>query len=154
MRPTRTQMVLCWLALGLIAGMALPLVITDEKQPERPQDSLERTIYAIWMVESGGRLNPPPGDNGASRGPLQCGKAAWTEGCRWLGVEWDYDSCVDDTEKSCCVCAAYVVGWQTKLGYPATPETWARTWVAGPRGPEKPCSVPYWEKIQTVMRER
>lgn len=36
----------------------------------------------------------------------------------------------------------------------AGPEAAARIWVSGPRGWDKPASLPYWRKVRQAMREQ
>jgi len=143
MTPTITQRLIVLGILGTTIGMIVALVMADPT----PVPTLDKTLVAIWMVESSGRLNPPDGDSGASIGPMQTQRACWTDAMGFLNEDWPYED-ARDLDKALTACAAYVVGWQRHLNYPGIPETWARIWNGGPRGPEKQATLAYWRKIQ------
>ena len=69
---------------------------------------------------------------------------------RFMGKDWDYSQ-ANDLLCALDACEAYLIGWQTRLGYPAAPETWARLWNGGPRGPEKKATIGYWANVQAAM---
>ena len=126
------------IALATLLGIAC-VALGEEK-------SLRPLLDAIATVESGAD-DSAVGDNGRSRGPLQCGRAAWKEGCEFLGVTWDYGTDVWKRFESEAVFIAYTHRWGAR-----TFEERARTWVGGPRGRFKPCTLVYWKKVRTMMK--
>lgn len=128
----------------LTALMALSVVCGHAGAPTLDFD---RTVLAIWMVESGGRLHPERGDSGRARGPYQIWESYWRDGTRILRVDWPYSD-ADNWDRATAVVCAYLRHYQRALGYPATPETWARLHNGGPRGPEKPATLSYWKRCQ------
>lgn len=98
---------------------------------------------AIRQVESGGD-DRAVGDFGRSRGPYQCGRAAWADGG---GNPADYDRLVWDR----AACERVMVGYWKRYGA-RTDEERARLWNGGPRWREKPATAGYWRKAQAAMQ--
>ena len=98
---------------------------------------------AIRWEESRNVINPPPGDDGKSLGPYQCGRAAWTDS----GVTLDYDVHVWHRECTEKVMGAY---WQSYNCF--TDESKSRGWNGGPRGMYKQSTKAYWAKVETLLK--
>ena len=125
-------------ATGPTATPLLPESITVRSG----QDAAPRLLYdAILMVESGGN-DSAVGDGGLSRGPYQCGRAAWKDS----GVDWDYDTHVWNRARCEYVMFLYWERWGAK-----TDEERARIWNGGPRGMSKESTLPYWRKVQQYL---
>ncbi len=105
-------------------------------------------LDAIRQVESGGN-NKAVGDDGDSKGPMQCGRAAWKEACEYMGVAWDYDHCVWLRFESEAVLIGYVYRWGAK-----TWEERARIWNGGPRGHKKKATLGYWSRVKAILERR
>ena len=101
---------------------------------------------AIREVESGGD-DFAVGDGGRSRGPYQCGRAAWQDANEWLGTDLDYDVYVWDRATTERIMLAY---WE-RYGCD-TDEKRARCWNGGPRGMEKSATLGYWQKVRRAMK--
>jgi len=107
----------------------------------------------IWLVESGGQLHPPAGDNGRSVGPLQIQKCVVKDVNEALGHDaYTYED-RQDLVKSGEMFWVYSVRYATKrrLGHDPTMEDIARIWNGGPNGYKKPSTVKYWNRIQSRM---
>ena len=120
----------------------LGLVVTSKGQTI-PNDPL---FAAICQVES--RMNPDAvGDSGRARGYAQCWRGAWYDGCKQLGVRWDYATGVKDYARSQAIFYAYT----SRYGA-GSQEQRARAWNAGPGWRHKiKATDGYWHKVQTAM---
>jgi hypothetical protein len=114
-------------------------------------DHLERTLDAIYLVESSGGRDKRDGDGGRAIGPYQVHRAYWQDAMRLLGKEWPYEDARDPVKAREAV-RAYVTAYQVALGYPARPETWARLHNGGPTGPQRPSTVVYWYRVRGEMK--
>jgi len=104
-------------------------------------------LDAMTLVESGGRLNPPDGDNGRSIGPLQIQRAYWQDANMPAG--W-YEDCRDATYARCVVEAywrRYEPAALARLDY----QTLARVHNGGPRGASKRATLGYWHKVRAAL---
>ena len=112
-------------------------------------------IPLLIQVESGGRVDAI-GDSGKARGILQIHAAAWADGCKELGVKWDYKTGSFDAAKSRAICKAYLTRYgrhyKKVTGRAPTLETLARTWNGGPYGWRKKSTLPYWRKVQRARK--
>jgi len=107
-----------------------------------------RPIFkAIRMQESAGD-DYAIGDGGVSRGPGQCGRMAWQDGCEALGVNWSYDKYVWSRLHTECVMLAYWHKYKCK-----TDEQRARLWNGGPDGMLKQSTVGYWRDVEWRMEK-
>jgi len=99
-----------------------------------------RSLFdAIRLVESGGD-DRAVGDGGRSRGPYQCGRAAWADGG---GNPVDYDRLVWDR----AACEAVMIGYWRRYGA-TTDEARARLWNGGPNWRTKPATAEYWRRVK------
>ncbi len=111
------------------------------------EPSLRTFLDAVRYWESRGD-DRAVGDSGRSRGPLQCGRAAWKEGCEFLGVTWSYDKCVWKRFESEAVLIAYTHRWGAR-----TLEERARCWNSGPKWRKKyRATNEYWRRIRCRMK--
>jgi len=137
----RTIRFLVWVFLAALAVFAVaPCVWGDGWRP---------FLNAIRHEESRGD-DRAVGDQGRSRGPVQCGRAAWQDGCEYLGVAWDYDKCVWLRFESEAVLIAYTQRWGAR-----TWEERARCWNSGPDWRKKyHLTNGYWEKVKRELRRK
>ena len=112
-------------------------------------DPLRPLLNAVRQVESGGVENPPDGDNGESIGPLQIQRAAWTDACKYGGVQWPYEWArqLDKAER--------VFVWYTDRYGARTAEERSRCWNSGPKWREKYGKTDgYWARVKAELEER
>lgn len=123
---------LAWLMLAATCRNAYPAPLTE----------------AVRAVESAGN-DRAVGDQGRSRGPMQCQRAAWIEACQYGKVQWDYDTDVWDREKSAQVFLWYGARYGAK-----TDEQFARAWNSGPSWRHKLRATDgYWRRVKAAMGE-
>ena len=104
-------------------------------------------LNAVRQVESGGD-DAAVGDSGSSRGPMQCGRAAWADAREYLGVDWDYDRCVWLRFESEIVFIGYTQRWDAR-----TWEERARCWNSGPQWRKKyRLTDGYWRRVRRTMQ--
>ena len=111
-----------------------------------PAMGFDRLFKAIVEVESQGNPNAV-GDGGRAHGLTQAWRGAWTDGCKALGVHWDYRAGVRDPRKCSRVFYAY-----TSLYGAQTDQERARIWNGGPRGHHRKSTLSYWRKVRRAMR--
>lgn len=106
-------------------------------------------IHAIHAVETGSRLGPIVGDNGAALGPLQIHRACWEDANLPDGT---YLDCAD-LAYSKRVFKAYMARYATvrRLGRPVTDQDRARIWNGGPNGYKKTATIKYWTKVRKEL---
>lgn len=118
------------------------------------QGSTEKAVTrglldALWMVESGGNLNPPDGDGGKAIGPYQIWKAYHAdalEHCPAIGGT--YEDC-RKKEYAEQIIKAYMCRYAPK---DATAEQIARIHNGGPKGHKRASTLGYWKKVQKHLR--
>ncbi|MCJ7543677.1 MAG: hypothetical protein MUP47_03765 [Phycisphaerae bacterium] len=117
-----------------VPGDLLTTTVPTSPDPEPiPLESLAvepdaRLLDAIRRQESsGGRYLW--GDGGRGLGAYHLSRRFWADGCKALGVDWDYDTCVWDEG----YCRQVIRGWW-KLYGAATDEQKARRMNGGPAG--------------------
>ena len=133
--------------IGLIAAVIMLLALACSPC-FGAEPSLRPLLDALWPVEASGQLNPPDGKAG-ERGPLQCGRAAWTDACEYGGVTWDYDTWCQDLARS-----EQVFVWYTSRYGARTWEERARCWNSGPKWRKKyRLTDGYWEKVKKEMAQ-
>ena len=126
--------------IGITAG-----VVTSQSPVGRGEGhggSLSPLEAAIWQVETGRREGAIMGDGGASRGALQCSRAAWIDS----GLPGDYTD-VDRLNYAVRVMRAY---WD-RYAPGGTDEQKARVWNGGPRGASKKDTKKYWQKVSASL---
>ena len=114
----------------------------DPSEPDIKRMPIRKLLDAIREVESGGD-DRAVGDGGRSRGPYQCGRAAWADGG---GDPDDYDRLVWNR----AACERVMVGYWRRYGA-TTDEERCRLWNGGPRWREKPQTAAYWQRIKGNM---
>jgi len=130
--------------LLVLLAFALAVVVAASKADGAEPRTL---LGAIRQVESSGRANPPPGDGGRSQGPLQCGRAAWQDGCEYGGVDWPYELVHSLPHVS------KVFVWYTSRYGAKTDEERARCWNSGPRWRAKYGKTErYWNKVKAAAK--
>lgn len=102
----------------------------------------------IRQVESGGN-DYAVGDDGRSRGPVQCGRAAWKDACEYGKADLDYDEYVWNY----AACKQVMTWYWARYGCD-TDEKKARCWNGGPAGYLKESTIPYWKKVKEICDER
>jgi hypothetical protein len=109
----------------------------------------EDLYHAIHMAETGGRLGPIIGDNGAALGPLQIHKVYWRDARMPDG---SYADCAELSYAKRVV-ARYMARYATerRLGRPVTAEDIARIHNGGPNGYKKKATLKYWEKVKEYL---
>ena len=121
----------------LVAGIIVSKVGAAEWRP---------FLDAVRHEESRGD-DRAVGDGGRSRGPVQCGRAAWADACEYMGVDWDYDKCVWLRFESEAVVIAYTQRWGAR-----TWEERARCWNSGPKWRRKyRLTNGYWRRVKARM---
>jgi len=129
----------------LLAILALLPLTCGPCLAEEP--SLRTFLNAARYCESGND-NRAVGDGGVSRGPLQCGRAAWQDGCEYAGVSWDYDRLVWNPTRS-----RWVLLWYAMRYGARTCEERARCWNSGPKWRKKfHLTNAYWRRIERRMK--
>jgi hypothetical protein len=112
--------------------------------------TLSRLECAIWMQESGGREGAIMGDGGKSRGPLQCGRAAWKDALQHdPSIGGVYED-VDTIEYAVKVFRAYTDRYCVARRIDGMPydEAAARMWNGGPTGHRKNATIAYWYSVE------
>ena len=109
----------------------------------------ENLLDAIEQVESSGMgANTPDGDGGKAIGPFQIHKAYWRD-----AVEFDrtiggkYEDC-RKPEYARKVVRAYL----SRYGKGKSAKELARIHNGGPKGHRKASTLPYWEKVDEILR--
>jgi hypothetical protein len=126
--------------------------MADEEAADRKSEKgdemtgFELLLSAIVMVESGGDPNAI-GDGGKAIGPYQIHQAYWIDGCKALGVKWDYWRAKDERTARRVV-TAYILRY---AGEGASLEKAARIHNGGPQGHRNPATLIYWEKVKREM---
>lgn len=113
---------------------------TAESEPQI--DQLVRTVRAVWMKESSGTLNPPPGKAGEI-GPMQIRMCVLEDVNKFYGKSYIAADRAD-LEKSIEISVAYWLMYYPNGG----PEQWARCHNGGPDGPREPETLAYWRDVQ------
>ncbi len=108
-----------------------------------------RLIDAIVQVESQGRADAI-GDDGKAVGILQIHTVLVDDVNRILGkAEYSYKDRLDKT-KSYQMFIIYTNHYTPSWD----PEKVSRRWVSGPKGDLKKCSIPYWNKVQKLLKRK
>jgi len=104
---------------------------------------LLRTWHAVCWVESNGDPRAV-GDGGAALGIAQIHRIM-VDDCNRIvrGQQWSYTDRLSPV-KSFEMFQVYELHY-----FPhGSPEEWARAWNGGPTGPEKSCTLAYWQRVQ------
>jgi len=109
----------------------------------------ENLLDAIEQVESSGMgANTPDGDGGKAIGPFQIHRAYWKD-----AVEFDrtiggkYEDC-RKPEYARKIVRAYL----SRYGKGKSAKELARIHNGGPKGHRKASTLPYWEKVDEILR--
>ena len=111
------------------------------------QVEIESLLDAIRQVESSGGRDTRDGDNGRAIGPYQIHRDYWTDGTKFLGVEWAYEDAKDE-KKARAVVRAYLLHY----GKDKSIEAKARIHNGGPNGYKKESTKAYWTKVKEAMK--
>jgi hypothetical protein len=107
------------------------------------------------MVESGGNPNAI-GDGGDAAGLYQIHREYWKDGCRILGVNWDYRKNVHNPVRARIIVLAYLKYYGEKYrettGHAPTMEVLARIHQGGPDGWKDPDTLKYWRKVHSAAK--
>jgi hypothetical protein len=128
----------------------LILMMTWATTPTQASNISEELFNALHMVETGGRLGPITGDNGAALGPLQIHEVYWRDARMPDGT---YSDCADLSYAKRVV-TRYMARYATerRLGHPVTAEDIARIHNGGPNGYKKRATIKYWEKVRKELQ--
>lgn len=113
---------------------------------EADESGMDRLLDAIARVESN-REARAVGDGGRALGAYQIHKSYWTDGTKFLGVNWSYAQ-ARDPAKAREVVRAYLLHY----GRGRTLLQKARIHNGGPRGYRKKATLRYARKIAEVLK--
>ena len=135
----------------LAAALAL-LLAWSWLTGDEPQSDRAAILEAIRHVESGGRDDPPDGDDGRAIGPFQIHRVYWedavTQAPELRGA--GYQACRDDAYAR-RVIAAYMQRWAPEAWAAADAEVIARIHNGGPQGAERDGTLGYWRKVRARL---
>ncbi len=98
--------------------------------------------------------NSAVGSSG-ERGIFQILPGYWEDGCRFAGVDWDYQEDVLDEVKAEFIFDAYLSYYgeamERRERRAMTIEDLARIHNGGPLGYKRPATLPYWNKVKAVL---
>jgi hypothetical protein len=101
-----------------------------------PAMGRDRLFDAIVQVESRG--NPDAvGDEGNAHGLVQAWRRAWQDGCKAMGVHWNYATGVRDP----CKCIRVFYAYTSLYGARIDPQR-VRIWNGGPCGDHHRSTLP------------
>lgn len=139
-----------------VVEVELPVVNKSRKESSM-NGLIAQLIPALIAVESGGNAHAV-GDNGKALGILQIHEAYWIDGCKFLGVDWDYKTDAFSVPKSVLITQAYLEYYgsiyQATTGWDVTLQKLAQLHNGGPQGtnPDYPDkyrnTLLYWEKVR------
>ena len=108
-------------------------------------------LYAIRMVESGGRDDAPDGDAGLAIGPLQIHEVYWRDALA-------HDPSLGGSYQDCRgrayaerVFAAYMTRYCPDAWQRGEAQTIARVHNGGPLGPQKAATRGYWLRVRAYL---
>jgi len=131
-----------------MASVLMCLCVVNPSITDIQRLDLIRTIKAIHMVEGSGKLSVPPGDGGASWGPLQIQMAVVVDVNTRYGTAFTSPDRLD-FRKSVEICVCYLWMWEPN----GNPEKWARLWNSGPSWRTKTEKTDgYWAEVQGLMK--
>jgi hypothetical protein len=126
-----------------VKRVALLLLVATATQAA-PPDSFWRALH---LVETGGKRGPILGDNGKALGPLQIHRSYWAD----ARVGGRYEDCAD-LQYSIRVASAYLRRYAPQAWASGDVTTLARVHNGGPRGNQKPQTLPYAAKVQRNLK--
>ncbi len=108
-------------------------------------------LYALRMVESGGRDDVPDGDGGRAIGPYQIHEVYWRDALAHApGLGGDYQDCRDRAYAE-RVLAAYMERHAPAAWQRGEAQTIARVHNGGPLGPQKAATRGYWLRVRSYL---
>ncbi|MEI6084009.1 MAG: hypothetical protein WCS70_06875 [Verrucomicrobiota bacterium] len=118
--------------------------------------SLAHVVALLIAVESGNQPNPPDGDGGLAVGVLQIHPIVIADVNRITGrTLWSLED-RRNKERSEAICATYLDyyggAYQRETGKQPTLEVYCRMWDGGPVGWKKKATLPYWKKVQALLK--
>lgn len=129
------------LGILLLILVALP---AEARRVYWPQQDI---LDAIREVESGGREQPPDGDQGQAIGPFQIHRAYWVDA---VASEPSLGGVYDDCRKRAYaekVVAAYMRLYARRAWDRGRAEVIARIHNGGPRGDRIAATLGYWRRV-------
>ena len=111
-------------------------------------DILTATICAMMTVESHGDINAV-GDGGKSIGCLQISQGVLDD----VNTAYHTAYTMDDAKNwfaAMIICRKYLTHY---CGVSASAEVYAKTWNGGPKGAERACTQPYWERVKSEIEK-
>ncbi len=108
-------------------------------------------LYALRMVESGGRDDVPDGDGGRAIGPYQIHEVYWRDALAHApGLGGGYQDCRDRAYAE-RVLAAYMERHAPAAWQRGEAQTIARVHNGGPLGPQKAATRGYWLRVRSYL---
>jgi len=137
----RTVVVFCVLALAGIGRAA-----TNQPPTTSKLIAEARIFRAICLWEHRGVIRPDDVSKAGAVGPAQIRQIFLDDANEYLGTSFTLEDCKD-----------YVVAFTVTRAYwrkynLKTDEQRARAHYGGPRGPQRPCTLEYWQGVQTYLR--
>ncbi|MCY2957012.1 MAG: hypothetical protein NT107_08265 [Planctomycetota bacterium] len=134
----------------LLVTILLPFVIkaTNDSTPNWPIDQILR---AIREVESSDRENAPDGDQGRAIGIYQIHLSYWVDA---LAEKPQLGGTYQDCRQSAYaeqIVRAYMQRYAKEAWQSGNAETIARVHNGGPRGPDKPATQIYWQRVKAHL---
>jgi Destabilase len=128
-------------------AVVLLLVVRLPVSAQRSSWPQQTILDAIAMVESGGRLEPPDGDDGRAIGPFQIHYPYWLDAvASEPAVGGSYQDCRNRAYAERVV-RAYMRRYALAAWNRGHAETIARIHNGGPHGDRLAATVPYWRKV-------
>ncbi len=117
-------------------------------------------LEALNRIETNGRKdNVPAGDNGQAIGPLQIHRKCWEDAVAYMRrrnprAVWNlpYSAC-KYWEAACVIAMSYLMRYAPHAMMVGDWEVLARVWNGGPTGHRKAATLPYWKKVEPVLKE-
>lgn len=135
-----------WLIIVVLLTLIAKWEFVEAEEP-----SLAEIIQAIEQVESGGNTNAI-GDNGNAVGCLQIWKIYVLDVNRISGRKFSFEDRLCKA-KSYEMAQIYLENYASlkRLGHEPTAEDYARIHNGGPNGYKKACTLPYWNKVKSIL---
>lgn len=117
------------------------------------QPNHAKFLAALQQVESGGKLNPPAGDNGKAIGPFQIWREYFSDAKAANPKLGGNYASVKDARYARTVVESYLKRYAPQAWAKGDWETLAKIHNGGPTGPAKPATREYWAKVRAQMQK-